>query len=141
MKYALRQIIAEEMTYTINRIKMDQNTKFEIKPQFSRTVRRPQENDKIWFLTLEVKIESTEEQPKPFNVKARLVGVFEAEGIENDLDRQDLVINMTEVVYPYLRAAVSSVTANAFINPLMLPVIPAGTMFPEDRGEAPEKLN
>ncbi len=141
MKYALRQIIAEELTYTINRIKVDPNTKFEIKPQFSRTVRRVQENDKLWFLTLEVKVESTEDQPKPFNVKARLVGVFEAEGIDNDLDRQDLVINMTEVVYPYLRAAVSSITANAFINPLVLPVIPAGTMFPEDRGEAPENLN
>ena len=141
MKYALRQIVAEELSYTINRIKMDANTKFEIKPQFARTVRRVQENDKLWFLTLEVKVESTEAEPKPFNVKARLVGIFEAEDIENDLDRQDLVINMTEVVYPYLRAAVSSVTANAFINPLMLPVIPAGTMVPEDRGEAPEKMN
>ncbi len=141
MKYALRQIMAEELSYTINRIKMDQNSKFEIKPQFSRTVRRVQENDKLWFLTLEVKVESTDDQPKPFNVKARLVGIFEAEDVENDLDRQDLVINMTEIVYPYLRAAVSSLTANAFINPLMLPVIPAGTMFPEDRGEAPEKMN
>ena len=141
MKYALRQIMAEELTYAINRIKIDPNTKFEIKPQFSRTVRRVQENDKIWFLTLEVKVESTEAEPKPFNVKARLVGIFEAEEIENDLDRQDLVINMTEIVYPYLRSAVSALTANAFINPLILPVIPAGTMFPEDRGEAPEKLN
>ena len=141
MKYALRQIMAEELNYTINRIKVDPNTKFEIKPQFSRTVRRVQENDKIWFLTLEVKVESTEAEPKPFNVKARLVGIFEAEDIENDLDRQDLVINMTEIVYPYLRAAVSSITANAFINPLVLPVIPAGTMFPEDRGEAPEQMN
>ena len=132
MKYALRQILAEEMTYTINRIKMDPNTKVEIKPQFSRTVRRIQENDKLWFVTLEVKVESTEQEPKPFNIKARLVGIFEAEGIENDLDRQDLVINMTEIVYPYLRASVSALTANSFINPLMLPVIPAGTMFPED---------
>ena len=36
-----------------------------------------------------------------------------------------MVINMMEIVYPYLRAAVSSLTANAFINPLVLPVIPA----------------
>ncbi len=138
MKYALRGITAEELTYTINRIKMDKDTKFEIKPQFSRTVRRVQENDKIWFLTLEVKVESTEDAPKPFNLKTRLVGVFEAEDVQDDLDRRDLVINMTEIVYPYLRAAVSSLTANAFINPMMLPVIPAGTMFPEDRGEAPQ---
>ena len=140
MKYALRQILAEEMNYTINRIKMDPNTKFEIKPQFSRTVRRVQENDKLWFLTLEVKVESTETEPKPFNIKARLVGIFEAEGIETDEDRQDLVINMTEIVYPYLRASVSALTANSFINPLMLPVIPAGTMFPED-SQPPQNLN
>ncbi|MBE7086503.1 MAG: hypothetical protein E7366_05085 [Clostridiales bacterium] len=140
MKYALRGITAEELSYTINRVKMD-NPKFEIKPQFSRTVRRVQENDKVWFLSLEVKVESTEDAPKPFNLKVRLVGVFEAEEIETDLDRQDLVINMTEIVYPYLRAAVSSLTANAFINPLMLPVIPAGTMFPEDRGEVPAGQN
>lgn len=137
MKYALRGITAEELTYTMNRIKMEKDTKFEIKPQFSRTVRRVQENDKLWFVVLEVKVESTEEAPKPFNLKARLVGVFEAEDVQDEMDRRDLVINMTEVVYPYLRAAVSSLTANAFINPMMLPVIPAGTMFPEDRGEVP----
>ena len=147
MKYALRGITAEELSYSINKIKADRNAKFEIKPQFSRTVRRVQENDKLWFLSLEVKVESTEDEPKPFNLKARLVGIFEAEEIESDLDRQDLVINMTEIVYPYLRAAVGSLTANAFINPLMLPVIPAGTMFPEDRGvvngdfQANETLN
>ncbi len=141
MKYALRGITAEELTYTMNRIKMEKDTKFEIKPQFSRTVRRVQENDKLWFVALEVKVESTEDAPKPFNLKARLVGVFEAEDVQDELDRRDLVINMTEVVYPYLRAAVSALTANAFINPMMLPVIPAGTMFPEDRGEAPEAEN
>ena len=141
MKYALRNILAEELTYSMNRIKVEKDTKFEIKPQFSRTVRRVQENEKLWFLTLEVKVESTEESPKPFNVKARLVGVFEAEEVESDLDKQDLVINMTEIVYPYLRAAVSALTANSFINPLILPVIPAGTMFPEDRGETPANLN
>ena len=142
MKYTLRGITAEELSYSMNRIKVDKDTKFEIKPQFSRTVRRVQENDKVWFLTLEVKIESTEDSPKPFNLKTRLVGAFEAEGIETELDRQDLVINMTEIVYPYLRATVSALTANSFINPLILPVIPAGTMFPEDRVEASnEKLN
>ena len=135
MKYALRGITAEELTYTINRIKMERGAKFEIKPQFSRAIRRVQENDKLYFVSLEVKVESTEAEPKPFNLKARLVGIFEAEDVETDEDRQVLAISTTEIVYPYLRAAVSSLTANAFINPLILPVIPAGTMFPEDRGE------
>ena len=122
MKYALRGITAEELSYTINRVKMEKNTKFEIKPQLSRTIRRVQENDKLYFVSLEVK---------------------------TDEDRQVLAISTTEIVYPYLRSAVSALTANAFINPLILPVIPAGTMFPEDRGEKnatlsfenPEMLN
>ena len=141
MKYALGRIMAEELSYSMNRIKLEKDAKIDINPKFSRTVRRAQENDKLWFVSLEMKVESTDEDPKPFNLKARLVGMFEAEDVENEMDRRDLVINMTEIVYPYLRAAVSSLTANAFINPLVLPVIPAGTMFPEDRGEAPENLN
>ena len=141
MKYALARIMAEEVSYSMNRIKVDKDTKFEINPKFSRTVRRANDNEKIWFVTLEVNVESTEDSPKPFNLKVRLVGIFEAEDVNDEMDRRDLVINMTEVVYPYLRAAVSSLTANAFINPMMLPVIPAGTMFPEDRGEAPELKN
>ena len=137
MKYALGRIMAEELTYSMNRIKVEKDAKIDINPKFSRTVRRAQENDKLWFVSLEMKVESTEQDPKPFNLKARLVGMFEAEDVETELDKHDLVINMTEIVYPYLRAAVSSLTANAFINPLILPVIPAGTMFPEDRGETP----
>ena len=137
MKYALRGITAEELTYTINRIKVEKDTKIEIKPQFSRTVRRVQENDKVWFVSLEVKVESSENEPKPFNLKVRLVGMFEAEDVNTAEDKQVLAISTTEIIYPYLRAAVSALTANAFINPLILPVIPAGTMFPEDRGEAP----
>ena len=142
MKYALRGITAEELSYSMNRIKMDPNTRFEIKPQFSRTIKQVKENDKLWFVSMEVKVESTEESPKPFNMKARLVGMFEAEDVNDEMDRRDLVINMTEIIYPYLRAAVSSLTATAFLNPPMtLPVVPAGTMFPEDRGEAPVAAN
>ena len=100
MKYALRGITAEELTYTINRVKMERNAKFEIKPQFSRTIRRVQENDKLYFVSLEVKVESTEAEPKPFNLKARLVGIFEAEEVNTDEDRQVLAISTTEIVYP-----------------------------------------
>ena len=135
MKYALRGITAEELTYTMNHIKADKDTKFEIKPQFSRTIRRVKENDKIWLVALEVKVEST---------KVRLVGLFEAEDVNTNEDKQILAISTTEIVYPYLRAAVSALTSNAFIQPMMLPVIPAGMMFPEDQAgttfDAPDAL-
>ena len=144
MKYALRGITAEELSYTMNRIQITPNTRFELKPQFARQIRQVKENDKLYFLVLEVKIESTEADPKPFNLKCRLVGAFEAEDVLTEEDRQVLTISMTEIVYPYLRSAVSSLTATAFVNPIMLPVIPAGTMFPEDNAssfDTPDALN
>ena len=92
--------------------------------------------------TIAFTVESTEADPKPFNLKVRLVGMFEAEDVNTAEDKQVLAISTTEIIYPYLRAAVSALTANAFINPMMLPVIPAGTMFPEDRETpAAENLN
>ena len=140
MKYALRDIKAEALNFNINRIKVEKDTRIEIRPKFARTVRRVQENDKLWFLVLEVKVETSDAEPTPFNMNARLVGIFEAEEVDNE---RELVINMTEIVYPYLRAAVSSLTSTAMINPMILPVIPAGTLFPEDREAfgAPESLN
>ena len=66
MKYALRGITAEELSYTMNRIQIAPNTRFELKPQFARQIRRVKENDKLYFLVLEVKIESTEESSTDF---------------------------------------------------------------------------
>ena len=131
MKYALRGITAEEITYNMNRVQMAPNQRFEIKPQFTRGVKKVKENDKLYFLTLEVKIESTEENVTPFNLKCRLVGAFEAEEIENREDEQLLVLSMTEIVYPYLRSTVAALTANAFIQPITLSVVPITAIFPE----------
>ena len=136
MKYALRGITAEEISYNMNRIKLDPNKRFEIKPQFTRGVKRVKENDKLYFLTLEVRIESTDENPTPFNLKCRLVGAFEAEEIENKEEEQLLVLSMTEIVYPYLRSTVAAMTANAFITPITLPVVPITAIFPEQPAPA-----
>ena len=131
MKYALRGITAEEISYTMNKIKVDKDTRFEIKPQFTRSVKKVKENDKLHFLVLEVKIEGKDGAPTPFNLKCRLVGAFEAEEIETEEDRQVLVLSMTEIVYPYLRSTVAALTANAFISPVTLPVVPITAIFPE----------
>ena len=131
MKYALRGITAEEISYTMNKIKVDKDTRFEIKPQFTRSVKKVKENDKLHFLVLEVKIEGKDDAPTPFNLKCRLVGAFEAEDIETEEDRQVLVLSMTEIVYPYLRSTVAALTANAFISPVTLPVVPITAIFPE----------
>lgn len=131
MKIDFKGITAEELSFKLNRVKLNPEDKLDIKPQFSRQVRKVNGNDKLNFIALSVKIESTEAEPKPFDIFVTLVGVFEAE-VANENEERKFVIEGTKLVYPYLRAAVTNLTANAYIAPLNLPVI-SGPIFPEDR--------
>lgn len=131
MKIDFKGVTAEELSFKLNRVKLNPEDKLDIKPQFSRQVRKVNGNDKLNFIALSVKIESTEAEPKPFDIMATLVGVFEVE-VSNESEERNFVIEGTKLIYPYLRAAVSTLTANAFIAPLNLPVI-MGPIFPEDR--------
>lgn len=132
MKIDFKGITAEEMNFKLNRVKLDPNARVDIKPQFSRQVRKVNGNDKLNFVALSVKIESTEQEPKPFDLLVTLVGVFEGEENKDAQEERAFVIEATKIVYPYLRAAVTNLTASAFIAPLNLPVI-TGPIFPEDR--------
>lgn len=132
MKIDFKGITAEELSFKLNRVKLNPQEKLDIKPQFSRQVRKVNNNEKLNFVALSVKIESTEQEPKPFDIHATLVGVFEVEDMKSEREERNFVIEATKLVYPYLRSAVTNLTANAFIAPLNLPVI-SGPIFPEDR--------
>ena len=130
---SLKALTADELHFKVNPVQVSPDTKFEIKPFFSRQIRQANENPKINIVILECKIESKEDAPKPFNLTARLVGVFEVENMVTDEDRRTFAINATETIFPYLRAAVTNLTADALINPLTLPIVPGSTLFPDDR--------
>ena len=93
------------------------------------------------MVMLECKIETKEDEPKPFNLTVRLMGVLKKKNMNNDDDRRIFAINATETMFPYLRAAVTNLTADALVNPLTLPVVPGSTLFPEDRGTTGYTLN
>ena len=123
MKIDFKGITGEELSFKLNRVKLNPEDKLDIKPQFSRQIRKVTGNDKLNFVALSVKIESTDDEPKPFNINATLVGVFEVEEMSGAADERRFVIEATKLVYPYLRAAVTNLTASAYIAPLNLPVI------------------
>lgn len=132
MKYDFKGITAEELSFKLNRVRLNPNEKLDIKPQFSRQVRKVNGNDKLNFVALSVKIESTEAEPKPFDINVTLVGIFEVEDVANDTEERKFVIEATKLLYPYLRSAVTNLTANAYVAPLNLPIITT-PIFPEDR--------
>ncbi len=137
INFSLRGITAEELSFKTNRIKLA-DPKFEIKPTFSRQVRKANENPNIYVIALDCKIESTEEAPKPFNLIVRYIGVFETDGIQTEEDRKAFSIKATEILFPYLRQGVTALTTTAMLNPLVLPVVPGDVLFPEDRPVQPE---
>ena len=141
IEYSLKALTADELSFKVNPVKATPDTKFEIKPFFSRQIRHVTDNPKINIVVLECKIESTEESPKPFNLLARFVGVFEVQNMETDEDKRIFAINATETIFPYLRAAVTNLTADALVNPLTLPVVSGATIFPDDRGANKYTLN
>lgn len=133
MRYDFKGITTEELTYKLNRVQIAPNQRLDIKPQFARQVRKPNDNKKLMFISLAVKIETSEQEPKPFDLNVNLVGVFELEKEDyNAQEERAFVIEATQLLYPYLRSTVSNLTAQAYITPLNLPVI-SGPIFPEDR--------
>lgn len=134
MKIDFKGITAEEISFKLNRIKLNPEDRLDIKPQFSRQVRKVNGNEKLNFISLSVKIESTDAEPKPFNIDVTMVGIFEVEDVHGEQEERKFVIEATKLVYPYLRAAVTNLTASAYIAPLNLPVI-SGPIFPEDRDQ------
>ena len=139
--YSLKGLTADELFFKVNPIKATADTKFEIKPLFSRQIRQANDNPEINVVMLECKIETNDKEPKPFNLTVRLMGVFEVKNMQNDEDRRIFAINATETMFPYLRAAVTNLTADALVNPLTLPVVPGSTLVPEDRGTTGYTLN
>lgn len=133
MKIDFKGITAEEISFKLNRVKLAPDEKLDIKPQFSRQVRKVHGNDKLNFVALSVKIESTEAEPKPFNINVTLVGVFEVTDLTAS-DERAFVIEATKLLYPYLRSTVTNLTASAYISPLNLPII-TGAIFPEDKDQ------
>ncbi len=127
----LKGIRADELLFRVNGVPPKTDGKLELKPAFSRKVRRAAGEENIFLLSLSVRIESTPEEPKPFDLVATLTGVFGADAAGEEGIRA-AVIEATGIVYPYLRASVTGLTAAALAAPIVLPVI-AGPLFPEDR--------
>ncbi|MDE6850224.1 MAG: protein-export chaperone SecB, partial [Clostridia bacterium] len=118
MNYDFKGITTEELTYKLNRVQIAPNQRLDIKPQFARQVRKPNDNKKLIFISLAVKIESNEKEPKPFDLSVNLVGIFELEKEDyNAQEERAFVIEATQLLYPYLRSAVSNLTAQAYVSP------------------------
>lgn len=76
---------------------------------------------KKFFLTITVSVASTEEKPTPFNLSVRIKGSFDV--VEDSLDINKMRIDSSRLLFPYVRAYLTTYTALCGIPPYVLPTI------------------
>jgi len=119
-------------TFTTNEIVFTQNFidegQFQFIPKLTRKIGKI--NDNNFYTDLILKINNTDENPFPVNIKISFRAIFEF----NDIDDQKevelfLKIQAVHIMYPYLRSMLTNLTNTAMMPPLILPIIDASQIF------------
>ena len=129
------------LTYRVNQLDFKFNegikpgTKFNINPKIECKVGR---KDKTLFVNLSVKINDDISSPVPFNIFASLFATFV---VKNEADQNVFATETMEVLYPFLRGAVASITANCNIPAYVLPFIEPSSLAKNSEETKGENLN
>ncbi len=128
-KLTLRAIRTEELHFRLTGARPQAGDKIDLKPTFSRKVRRAQQEEGAFALTLSVRLGGEEGSRSPFDAGAALTGFFH--GGESE---REAVIRATEVLYLHLRAVLAAAMSAAMVAPVQLP-LPTRPLFAEDAPE------
>ena len=129
------QSVLRFIRYEVNEIYFKNNSNFKLNkygtPIDLKIIPTVDIEDKNMNITLQIVIfEGAEQTNKPFEMKVNITGYFMAEGC----NPETLKANAIAILYPYVRAIVSTYTANANITPLILPTINVNKLI-EDQEE------
>lgn len=98
---------------------------FELHPRFQQKVVDCGENRHNVYLSVE--IASSEDNPMPFQLRVSIVGQFVFCDEEGTVDQatKDRILqkNTVSILFPFLRSIVASLTSNANIPTLVLPIM------------------
>ncbi len=78
------------------------------------------------------------QEDAPFYMKVKITGYFELVG-EDDINKFEA--NAIAIMYPYLRAIVSTYTASANVSPVILPAINVNAMLKNKKEQEEIKKN
>ncbi|HEX3038162.1 MAG TPA: protein-export chaperone SecB [Oscillospiraceae bacterium] len=109
------------------------NNEVELSPSFQRKIFKNDKNDYIVELGFEIKPD-LEGNLVPFTLKVNIAGCFTFDDDDDTLVKE----NAVAILFPYLRALISTITANANIPPLILPTINIVEMLKQE--EVQEKI-
>lgn len=121
--------------YKVNVITFERNKKFEesqksIPVQFSLKKHVEKKNNNMEVRLLLIIFEDADENNYPFEMQIDIEGYFV---VGDNKDNFDFEPNAIAILYPYLRAIVSTYTASANIQPLVLPAINVLKMLEQEK--------
>lgn len=117
------------LNYSVDSVMFRNNPDFdreEVSLDFKPSVEfNVEENDLFVFLTVDI-FSDAEKNNYPFEMSVSVVGYFKLFAEENV---EKYKANAVAVLFPYVRAIISTYTAAANINPLILPTININKML------------
>lgn len=114
---------------SLKQIKQNTN-KFNITPKYKKEIEKI--NNNVYLVKLIFDIKNDEKTIFPFDMHMVMVGSFEIfEATDYEINAF-LNIKAVDIMFPYLRSAVSGVTASCMLPPVMLPIVSADKLFAND---------
>lgn len=120
-------IVTNEITVKNNNI---QDGVFTLSPRFTRNTGMKAEN--TGYTELIAEIVNTPDAPFPLDIRVSLTGIFEMNNIPLEQHDSFLKITAVQVLFPYVRNIISTVTASALVPPIVLPIIDVKTLFQQE---------
>lgn len=117
--------LVDKIDFSLNQ-NLEQGAIYKIKPLYSRNI---EEKDGKYYVKLTFKLVSDTEEELPIHLFVSIIGVFTLTDEEN----KEQLINYDSVMimFPYLRAIVSTITSSANIPNIMLPTINMAAVMKE----------
>jgi len=126
----------KKMAIVTDKIELNNNHlpdgKFQLNTKITRNIGKISEN--VFFTQLSVEIKNEDNFKFPINLSVVIKGIFDFEEAMNELEVNAFLKHQAvNILYPYIRSMVTSTTTNAMMAPVVLPIIDAIHLFPEDK--------
>lgn len=114
--------------YIVNNIEFKNNMEFdnskEVKIEFDIDSEIEFVDDKKFMLGLEIELfKNPEENNYPFSFKAEIIGTFEIDSDDENEKKNLAEKNSVAILFPYVRALISTFTSASNVEPVILPPI------------------
>ncbi|CDR31392.1 Bacterial protein export chaperone SecB [Acholeplasma oculi] len=97
---------------------------FKMDPMYTKQIEKT--DDKTYVLTLGFNAVNTPDKPFPIDISCHLQAIFTFDDQATELEIENfLQIPAVQIIYPHLRSLVSSITASAYLQPMLLPLVDA----------------